>query len=158
MSAIITIHHSCGHEGKHAVSGNDTERRQREDWLRRQPCQACWRAAQQRDATAQGSALGLPPLEGNPDEIAWAEILRAKSIAHNKAYHDQLLAENPFEDDPVLHTAVVEAAENALAQLKAECHANWWIENRFETLNYVKQSAVAALAGLAHKKESESGI
>lgn len=146
MSAIITVLHTCGHEGKHAVGDNELERRQREEWLRKQPCQACWRASQQRDASAQGSALGLPPLEGTADDIAWAEVLRAKAIAHNKNYHDQLLAENPFADDPALHDAVVTAARGALSQLCAECHAKWWIENRFETMSYVKQRVADALA------------
>ncbi len=157
MSALITVLHTCGHEGKHAVSGGDAERRQREDWLRRQPCQACWRAAQQRAATAQGTALGLPPLDGTPEDIAWAEVLRAKAIAHNKAYHDQLLAEDPFADDPPVHDAVVGAAQAALKALQGECHAKWWIENRFETLHFVKQQAAAALSTANSKAEPAIG-
>lgn len=145
MSGVITVLHACGHEGKHAVSGGEPERRQREDWLRRQPCQACWRATQRQDAAAHAATLGLPPLVGSVEDIAWAEVLRAKAIAQNKAYHDQLLAEDPFAEVPALRDAVVGAARTAMDTLVAECHAKWWIENRFEVMDHVKQSAAQAL-------------
>lgn len=131
------------------------ERAQREAWLRQQPCQACWRAGQRDAAAAQRDAWKLPALEGAPDEIAWAEVIRMKAIAHNRDYHQQLLAEEPFQEDPGLHTTVITAANAALAELQGQPSAAWWVENRFEAPGYVKERIIAAISSFQNARSGQ---
>jgi hypothetical protein len=153
----ITIEHPCGHSAPHGLSGTEQERQTRAAWLARQPCPTCWRAAQLNQATARRDALSLPPLEGSPEEIAWAEVIRAKVIEHNRDYHRQLLAEDSFRDDPELDTLVKQTASEALRELESEPRAAWWLEHRFDKLSHVKYRIVAAIAPILNAREDDSG-
>lgn len=142
----VTIQHPCGHAAPHGLQGTEQERSTRAAWLARQPCPACWRAKQLNQATAQREALSLPPLEGTPEEIAWAEVIRAKVVEQNRAYHRNLVAENSFQDDPELDALVKQTAVAALHELESEVSAAWWLEHRFDKLSHVKYRIVAAIA------------
>ena len=139
----VTIQHTCGHEGVHGITGSQRDRQMRVQWLQRQPCQECWRTRQYQQA--QTNAATLVPLTGTDEEIAWAEVIRTKTIAHNREFYDQLRGEVPYADDPELNLLVNETADAAMAALENESRATFWIEHRFDMLAYVKQRIVAAI-------------
>lgn len=141
-----TVQHSCGHTAPHGLSGTEQDRTLRMAWLARQPCPDCWRAAQLAGATGQRDALSLPPLEGTDADIAWAEVIRAKAIEHNRAYHRTLVADDFFRNDLELKPVVLEAADAALRELEGETRANWWLEHRFACLNHVMERISTAIA------------
>jgi hypothetical protein len=77
------ITHSCGHEATHDLLDPINGRESRAAWLEKQPCMDCKRAAE--NAAAKEANAGLPALEGNEKQIAWAESIRAKKIAAAEA-------------------------------------------------------------------------
>jgi len=149
----VSITHSCGHSAPHGLSGTGEERAQRHAWLARQVCPDCWRTGQLQRATAQSEALKLPPLEGTAEEIAWAEVIRAKVLAHNREYHQKLMEEDSFRDDPELGPLVKQTADDALRELAQETQAAWWVEHRFDKLSHVKYRIVAAIAPILNARE-----
>ncbi len=148
----IMVTHTCGHMAPHGVNGSEQERRTREDWLKRQPCPDCWRSGQLAHATAQRDALSLRALEGSPEEIAWAEVIRAKVIEHNRDYHRKLMEEDSFRDDPELAPLVKQTADAALRELEDEVRAAWWLEHRFDKLSHVKYRIVGAIAPILNAR------
>ncbi len=147
-----TIQHSCGHSAPHGLSGSEQERRIRTTWLARQLCPVCWRAAQLNQAAGRRDALSLPPLEGTPEDMAWAEVIRAKAMEHNRAYHETLIAEDFFRNDLELRPVVLHAADAALQELERETRASWWLEHRFACLNHVMERISAAIAPILEKR------
>lgn len=141
---MLNILHTCGHTAEHDVAPGA----QREALLKSIPCPQCNRAV--REAARAKRNEGLPPLEGDPEDIRWAESIRARAIERNASYHDALLAENPFEDAPALHAVVVAAAEVALHELFTQTEAAWWMEHQYAVLEFVKTAVVDAI-----RKEQE---
>lgn len=142
----ITIQHVCGHASPHGLGGREEDRRLRAAWLARQPCPDCWRAAQLARATGQRDAQHLPALTGSAEDIAWAEVIRAKAVEHNRAYHHRLVADDFFRHDKELHPVVMATADAALQELEQETRAAWWLEHRFDSLEYVMQRIRDAIA------------
>lgn len=143
----FTVIHSCGHEATHGFSGSEPERQRREDWLRTQLCQTCWRAGQADAAATCAGEWNLPPLEGRDEDRSWAEVIRVKAMAHNKEFHGRVTDNRKFgPDQAVMKQTVVAAADEALRELENQTSATWWIENRFEVLSYVKCRVTAAVA------------
>ncbi|GMW03360.1 MAG: hypothetical protein AMXMBFR84_44940 [Candidatus Hydrogenedentota bacterium] len=92
------------------------------------------------------SNSNLPELTGNADDTAWAEVLRMKAFAHNQEYHRKLVASKGLrQDDETMWRVIVDAANQAMRELETECRAAWWIEHRFDSLNFVKTRVVAAM-------------
>ncbi|MBI2432570.1 MAG: hypothetical protein HYV26_06855 [Candidatus Hydrogenedentes bacterium] len=141
--------HTCGHEATHGYSGREGELRQRQEWLARQPCQECWRKQQASLAQQQTEGWKLPPLEGGSDEVAWAEVIRAKAIAHNREFTERMvkLSQTDSGEDE-LCAVIAEASQSAMHELENITAASWWIENRFAALAYVHQATVTAAAPL----------
>ncbi|MBI5093741.1 MAG: hypothetical protein HZB26_15015 [Candidatus Hydrogenedentes bacterium] len=147
------VKHTCGHEAPHGFSGHEPERRRREEWLRRQPCQACWRAEQARSAEVQRGQSNLPALEGADEQNTWAEVIRMKAIAHNRDYCKRLLESRKFNDeDEAMKIAIRGAADDALRELENQRSAEWWIANRFSSLSCVKQRIVAAVTPILNAR------
>ncbi len=142
----FVVKHTCGHEVKHRFGGLESDRRVREEWLRGQPCQICWQKTQADASTNRSRDLGLPALDGEPDDIAWAEVIRQKAIAHNADFCKRVTMNAPNETNPdPAKTAAQTAASAALHDLQSHTSAAWWIENRFEVLNFVRRAAVKAV-------------
>ena len=78
-----------------------------------------------------------------------AEVIRLKAVEHNHEYYQQLLAEDPFPDNPDLRTTALTAAENALQELHAIQDAHWWVEHREAVLEFVKYRIAAAIHAFA---------
>lgn len=149
----VSVTHACGHSAPHGLGGTAQERAQRQAWLAKQVCPECWRAGQLQRATAQSAALQLPPLEGSPEEIAWAEVIRAKLVAHNREYHQKLMEEDSFRDDTELEPLVKQTANEALRELENETRAAWWVEHRFDKLSHVKYRIVEKIAPILNARD-----
>lgn len=144
----FTVQHTCGHESTHKHNGPETDQRRRLEWLRRRPCQACWRVKQANAAAVQRDESGLPELVGAADEIDWAEVIRAKAITRNRDLYARVTRKpkNPAEN--TLHQAIVEAANDAMRELESQTEAAWWIEHRFDVIDHLRKATVAAVEPL----------
>lgn len=150
------VKHSCGHEVTHAFAGPETARQQREDWLRKRPCQACWRNEQAGAAMAQSLDMNLPALEGSEEDKAWAQVIRAKAVTHNREYHERLVGSKGLQkQQDELREAIVSAASDALREIEAQTSAAWWIEHRFDALNYVRGKTASAIAPIVEAEDGE---
>lgn len=154
----VGIQHACGHEATHGLSGSEAQRKQREEWLRRQPCQVCWRAIQSATANAQAEEWNLVPLEGSDEEKAWADVVRMKAMGHNMDFHGRVTESRKFgANEEAMKRAVVTAADEAMAYLKNQRSAAWWIENRFDVLTFVKRQVIAAVTPILNDRADERG-
>lgn len=134
--------------------GDERTRRERIAWLQSQPCQRCWQAQEAEASKSLGAELSLPPLEGSNDDCLWAERIRAKMITHNRSFHDRLqhnAAKLP-ESESSAHAAA-EASAEAYNQLRNTVDARWWIDNRFEALNYVRDQTAATIQPILDKRK-----
>ena len=155
MMVKFKITHACGHEVTHAYAGPEGSRAQREEWLRKRPCQVCWRNEQSGVALAQSKEWNLPTLEGSEENKAWAEVIRAKAIAHNHDYHKRLVESKGLEkQDKTLCDAIVAAADEALREIQGQAAAAWWIEHRFDALNYIREKTAAAIAPIMESPDA----
>lgn len=141
----FTVIHTCGHTATHGYSGREAELRQREAWLARQPCQECWRKQQGEHARQQTSSLNLAPLEGEVNVVAWAEVIRAKALAHNQEFLERMIALSKTDSgEEDLCEVIAAASQAAMRELEAVTSAAWWVEHRFNVLAYVQQATVSA--------------
>ena len=139
------VFHSCGHEAVHAHSGRDAQLRQRQEWLARQPCRECWRGRQAEAAQQQAEQWQLPSLEGSEDEVAWAEIIRAKALVPNREFRERMLRLSQTDSgEEDLCRLIDRASKAALQELEQITSAAWWIEHRFDALHHVQRATVAA--------------
>jgi len=147
-----TIKHICGHVVAHELPEGDAKRA---DWLRSQPCQECFRTRQAEEAAEKVKEWGLPSLVGSDENRSWADVIRVKAIAHNRDFHRKATRarDGDSEPDPVKE-ALVDAADMALQELEWQTDAAWWVENRFDVLNYVRKATVAAIDPLLNKDET----
>ena len=153
MMTKFKVMHLCGHEVTHAFAGPESAQRQREEWLSKRPCQICWRNEQAGAAMAQSQEWNLPPLEGSEEDKAWAQVIRAKAIAHNREYHHKLTSSKGLNQDEELRAAIVSAADAALREVEGQTDAKWWIEHRFDALNYIREKTAAAIAPILNVED-----
>ena len=157
MMSKFKVMHSCGHEVAHAFAGPEPARRQREEWLSKRPCQVCWRNEQAGAALAQSHEWNLPPLEGSEEDKAWAQVIRAKAVAHYRAYHQKLTSSKELSQDEELRKAIVTSADAALREVENQTDAKWWIEHRFDALNYIREKTAAAIAPILESDGNDAG-
>ena len=69
---------------------------------------------------AQSQEWNLPPLAGSEEDKAWAQVIRAKAIAHNREYHHKLTSSKGLNQDEELRAAIVSAADAALREVVTE--------------------------------------
>lgn len=88
--------------------------------------------AESKQAAQQASADGLPTLTGSPRQVQWAEALRRQWLDQA----DRWLAGDREERNPYRHGYAPELDGDdpryltALAQIRQECRASWWIDHR----------------------------
>lgn len=154
MMSRFKVIHACGHEVAHAYAGPEGGLQKREEWLRKRPCQECWRSEQAGLAQAQSRDWNLPPLEGTEENKAWAEVIRIKAIAQNHEYHKRLTSSKGLEKQPMaLREAIVSAADAALDEVRGKADAAWWIEHRFDALNFIRQKTADTIAPLLESNQ-----
>jgi hypothetical protein len=82
------IIHACGHEQGHYLTGYDSQKERKANWLRTTSCRDCFVAekrAEEAAAAALSSAaishLDLPLLTGTDRQVSWASMIRTKRLA-----------------------------------------------------------------------------
>ena len=150
----FSVTHTCGHLVTHAFVGSPEERARREAWLQQRPCQVCWQAEQAQTAAAHRDTWEWPALDGTEADVAWAEVLRAKAIAHNREFQERLIEkQSRIQDDDAMKVTILAAVEDAMRELEAQCDASWWIKNRFDALSFVKRRIAEAIAPILKARE-----
>jgi hypothetical protein len=131
--AKYDVTYACGHTGKIALFGKQSDRDWRLGVEESKLCPECWQAKREVDklkenaeSAAANQDAGLPPLEGTEKQVVWAETIRFKII---NAIQTKLV-------DRVLEAAKTEHPEEwaeAIATFKAlqkHSAASWWIDHR----------------------------
>jgi hypothetical protein len=82
------IIHACGHEQGHYLTGYDSQKERKANWLKTTSCRDCFVAkkrAEEAAAAALSSAaishLDLPLLTGTDRQVSWASMIRTKRLA-----------------------------------------------------------------------------
>ena len=124
--AKYSIQYACGHEVQLNLYGPHRERERRLEEAKRMLCPECYRAERRQE----DQEAGLPPLEGTPRQVAWAESIRRRLYRAWREYCEEM-GFPPLLDDP---QGVLESVRRLLRE---ENQAKWWIENEAR----VKQAA-----------------
>ncbi|WP_416484236.1 hypothetical protein [Streptomyces sp. CL12] len=154
VKTIWHITHSCAHETDRDLSDRPADRRAGfADWLAKQLCTDCWRAAkdgdeqdkaawlaakraeEQAESEAWSEQYRMPPLEGTERAIAWGIRCRHQILA---AAYTALVLEGGTSE------AEWEKVEEAARSIT---RAGWWIDQRSsapEDLAELLQAATAA--------------
>lgn len=130
-----------------AASGKQAD--SRAQWLEKQgalcdKCEAADRELQARAAAEKNAANGLPSLHGTEKQIAWAEALRAETVAQLDQVAALLQGESLPEDmNPAKALVVRQAAASAVRKrvdagtwlvfcelVASQDRASWWIDTR----------------------------
>jgi hypothetical protein len=130
------IKHSCGHMEHHQLYGPWSERDRREEWLKTQPCQECKHEAESQAAQDFAREQGLPALTGSPKQIAWAERIRKEQIGKVETeaakYRGMIVKLQALRELREAETQAIAAFEAAVAAVRAEASAAWWIDHRHD--------------------------
>ena len=83
--AKYNVTSSCGHTEEHQLTGPGKQREWRIAQLERGVCAECYKAERLKNEKAQVARINevypdLPALTGTPNQIEWAERIRAKAI------------------------------------------------------------------------------
>ena len=165
--AHYDITHTCGHDERIELFGKTSERERRIEWLQERPCTECWKKEREAEAEARKNKeaamiverLGNDAaeavnalfnasctLEGSAKQVAWAEDIRAESIAHALDLLRDLVSRLPGEAT-AQQSAAIAARCNALVSVIAnKTAAAWWIDNRDDIDEAVVREAVKSLA------------
>ncbi|MFJ8442858.1 hypothetical protein [Kitasatospora griseola] len=137
VKKVWKITHVCGHTSDRDLSARPADRRAGfADWLAKQECTACWRAAREGDeagkeewleakrATEQAESDAwstqhrMPPLEGTERSISWGVRSRHQVLA---AAYTALVVEGGMAE------ADWEQIED---RARTITRASWWIDQR----------------------------
>ena len=137
VKTIWMITHSCGHEAVRDLSERAADRRAGfAEWLARQECTECWRAAkdgdeqdkaawlqakraqEQAESDAWSQQYRMPPLEGTDRAVAWGVRCRHQVLAaaYTALVLDGATSEPGWEE--------IEDAARTITR------AGWWIDQR----------------------------
>jgi hypothetical protein len=144
--AQYDITYACGHADTLQLYGPEQKR----EWLlekkARGVCPDCYRAqkdaardADRASALADAVAQGLPPLTGSDKQVGWALTVRRDFLTALDAWLEQ----NPIRPDPD-----ADPLREAVASVRAEPRAKWWIDHaRAERDHPVSSRQVVLLLG-----------
>ncbi|MFC9329066.1 hypothetical protein [Kitasatospora sp. NPDC057015] len=136
VKKVWTITHACGHEAERDLSNRPADRRAGfAEWLAKQECTDCWRAAQddetdraawleakrateQAESEAWSDQYRMPPLAGTERGTAWGVRCRHQVLA---AAYTVLVLEGTMSEAE--WEQLVEAARSV-------SRAGWWIDQR----------------------------
>lgn len=81
VKTIWPITHSCGHHAERDLSGRAADRRAGfAEWLAKQECTDCWRAAKEGDEQDKAAWLEAKRAEEQAESEAWSEQCRMPSL------------------------------------------------------------------------------
>ncbi|WP_405361932.1 hypothetical protein OG535_29170 [Kitasatospora sp. NBC_00085] len=137
VKKVWQITHSCGHESERDLGDRPADRRAGfADWLAKQDCTDCWRAAkdgdeadkaawlearraaEQAESDAWSEQYRMPPLEGTDKGRAWGVRCRHQLLA--AAYTALVLEDGLSEAD----------WEQIEERARTVTRAGWWIDQR----------------------------
>ncbi|MFF2078575.1 hypothetical protein ACFVXG_27945 [Kitasatospora sp. NPDC058162] len=137
VKKVWQITHSCGHETERDLGDRPADRRASfAQWLAKQECTDCWRAAKAGDEAEKAAWLAakrtaehaeseawseqfrMPPLEGTEKGIAWGVRCRHQILA--AAYTALVLDSGTPESE----------WERIEDQARTITRAGWWIDQR----------------------------
>ncbi len=126
--AKYSIRRACGHVETVNISGAYADRDRQAEYEATKLCYACYRAEKAAKAAQAEVEDALPELEGSPKQVAWAKDIR-QSVLYGRSgvrYCEQQYADLAEEDKA--------SCREAIASIKAQSSAKWWIDNRTEDL------------------------
>lgn len=137
VKKIWTIKHACGHQAERDLADRPADRRAGfAEWLAKQECTDCWRAAkdgdeqdkaawleakraaEQAESDAWSEQYRMPPLEGTERGIAWGVRCRHQLLG---AAYTALVLEG--ETDEAEWQQIEDTARTVT-------RAGWWIDQR----------------------------
>ncbi len=135
--AKYEITHQCGHSEEVQIYGPEKERPGKREWMERQPCPECRRAAATLSIGAWTLARGLVTLDGTEKQVVWANKIRKELIEGVERFVDlaKAMPEDPEAD------YIFRAHRWILKQSKAA----WWIDRRQHTGRTLLVSMIEAL-------------
>lgn len=122
--AHYDVTYTCGHSEDINLTGPHAVRERRITYLESGVCTDCYKTQQHAAAKAEAVALELPPLDGTPNQIAWAETIRVTML--KEIERGMATLEGHADDDVDGYRAVVQA----VATITGEASAHQWIEWR----------------------------
>ena len=124
--AKYTITRACGHTETVNICGTNVhgERERQAEFEATKVCYECYLAEKAARVEQAETADNLPELEGSQKQVAWAKDLRAAKLYGNSgvAYCEKEFADLAEEDQ--------QTCRQAIASIKAQTSAAWWIDNR----------------------------
>lgn len=145
--AKYDVTHSCGHTVEIEQCGKESDRRERREWLRTQPCLPCKRAADTAAAAETAEKIGLPTLTGSEKQVAWAETIRVKlavevaEIAQKRIDQWQQTQRAICAGNDVALAkgdALVLALEAVVRRVGEQASAKFWIDHRDNAMAAMK--------------------
>lgn len=137
VKTIWQITHSCGHQAQRDLSDRAADRRAGfAEWLAKQECSDCWRAAKEGDEQDKAAWLEAKRAEEQAESEAWSERYRMpplegreRAVAWGVRCRHQVLA--------AAYTALVLEGETSEAEweeieeaARTITRAGWWIDQR----------------------------
>lgn len=137
VKTIWKITHSCGHLGDRDLSDRGADHRAGfAEWLAKQACTDCWRAAKEGDEQDKAAWLEAKRTEEQAESEAWSEQYRMpplegteRAVSWGVRCRHQVLA--------AAYTALVlegETSESAWEEIEEAARtitrAGWWIDQR----------------------------
>ncbi|NEA56582.1 hypothetical protein G3I60_21195 [Streptomyces sp. SID13666] len=154
VKTIWKITHSCGHPAERNLSDRAADRRAGfAEWLAKQECSDCWRAAKDGDEQDNAAWLEAKRAEEQAESDAWSERYRmppmegaARAVAWGVRCRHQVLA--AAYTALVLEGGTSEAAWEGIEDAaRTITRAGWWLDQRSSEpgdLSELLQAATAA--------------
>ncbi len=145
--AKYNITHRCGHVVACNISGSNSQGQR--DWQvqnkESQICQECWKVEQATKAASLSNAL--PTLIGTDKQIAWAMTLRLQKYSELDAFFVDCHARCASGTAAGLYSASsleakVERIKKAVAIVKSNSDAKFWIDNRGTSVDSIIMTAI----------------
>ena len=126
--AKYSIRRACGHIETVNICGAYADRDRQAEYEAEKLCYECYQAEKAAKAAQAEVEDALPELEGSPKQVAWAKDIR-QSVLYGRSgvrYCEKQFGDLAEEDQTT--------CREAIAGIKAQPSAKWWIDNRQEDL------------------------
>ena len=144
----VDITFSCGHTRPVSITGKSDEKQRKIEWLETQKCWECQCADKAQKAKEISNMYSLPELVGSEKQITWAEHLRSDRYLHILAMFQEFEQKiYDIEDSSEKHRCIENLNRYKLSVdywIGININAQFWIENRFDTVTASIKKAVKA--------------
>ena len=121
------VTYACGHEGRVALFGKNSEREYKLEQFARYICPECAAAqrAKKEEAIVAAKASGLPELEGSEKQVAWATRIRQSLIIDFSGWQKE-----DYEVFEYFNNKTKEQIDGLFEAALKQTQATFWINNR----------------------------